>query len=244
MKTNNIRLGINIDHAATLRNARAENDPVLSEVAIEAQYGGADLITMHLREDRRHIVDSDLLEIKKAIKIPINLEMALTDEMITIALDFSPKSICVVPEKREEITTEGGFDIEKHFEKLERTVPLFEEKGIDVFLFVEASEQAIELSSKLHVTGVEVHTGTYAHSFFNTKQKQTELAKILKCAQLCEKYNIEFHAGHGLNYNNIFDLLPISNLTEVNIGHSILARSVITGMHSAVSNMKSILETR
>ena len=239
-----IRLGINIDHAATLRNARSENDPVLTEVAIEAQYGGADLITMHLREDRRHIVDDDLIEIKKNIKIPINLEMALTDEMIDIALNFSPNSVCLVPEKREEITTEGGLDLDKHFKKLESTVPLFKEKGIEFFLFVEPSEQAIEVANTLKVTGVEVHTGTYARSFFNTHSKEIELQKIKQCANLCKKHGLEFHAGHGLNYNNIFNLLDIPNITEVNIGHSILARSVITGIRSAVSDMKKILEIK
>ena len=236
-----IRLGINIDHIATLRNTRGENDPSLLEILFEVQEGRADLITMHLREDRRHILDQDLVEIQKHRRLPLNLEMALTQEMIQIACEYSPSSVCIVPEKREELTTEGGLNVEKISGLLEKSMEIFQKKNIDVFLFIEPQEKDILLAKKIGVRGVEVHTGTYARNFFNYTLFEKELSRIKKAARLCIEQDIKFHAGHGLNYHNIHPLLEIPNLLEVNIGHAIIAYALKTGIRNAVSRMKEIV---
>ena len=240
-KTKEIKLGVNIDHVATLRNARGEQDPSLLEIALEAQEGGAASFTMHLREDRRHIVDNDLFEIKKHAKIPINMEMALTDEMTEIALKLKPKSVCIVPENREELTTEGGLNTKDLFDRLSNGLSVFKEADIEVFLFTEPSEEAVEHAAKLGVTGIEVHTGNFARSFFHREALESELKKINYAGKLCREKHLEFHAGHGLNYHNIYSLLGIENLSEVNIGHAIISRALKTGMRQAVLEMKDNL---
>lgn len=237
-----IHLGINIDHIATLRNARGENDPSLTEMVCEAIEGGADSLTMHLREDRRHIVDADIFEIQKHSKVPLNLEMALTEEMLEIAVKLKPASVCLVPEKREEVTTEGGIDLRHHYERLKTVLPFLQSNEIEVYFFIEPQEQAIALSSELKANGVEIHTGSFARSFLNRYRRQNEWQKIVTSAQLCRQYNLAFHAGHGLNYQNIFDFLMLENLSEVNIGHAVIARALKTGLKTAVAEMKFLLE--
>ena len=236
-----IRLGVNIDHIATLRNTRGENDPSLVEILFEVQEGGADLITMHLREDRRHVLDHDLVEVQKHSKLPLNLEMALTKEMVEIACERCPSSICIVPEKREELTTEGGLNVEKISGLLEKSMDTFRKKNIEVFLFIEPKKKDILLAREIGVTGVEIHTGTYARSFFHHTLFKKEINRIKKAARQCLEQGVEFHAGHGLNYYNIPPLLKIENLLEVNIGHAIIAHALKTGIRKAVSKMKNIL---
>ncbi|MCS6985193.1 MAG: pyridoxine 5'-phosphate synthase [Leptospiraceae bacterium] len=236
-----IRLGLNMDHVATLRNARGENDPSLLELVFEAQDGGADLITMHLREDRRHIQDEDLFEVRKHAKLPINLEMAMTDEMLAIALDLKPHSVCLVPERRQELTTEKGLNIGEHFSRLQQFTEKLQGAGIAVFPFVEANTADLKLASIAHCQGVEIHTGHYARIWKNPYLRKQELAKIQRCAQECAELGLELHLGHGLNYFNIYDLLSLPGLEEVNIGHAIIARALKTGLQNAVSEMKAIL---
>lgn len=237
-----IFLGVNIDHIATLRNARGENDPALLEMVHEVIEGGADSLTMHLREDRRHIQDADIFEIKKHSKIPINFEMAITNEMVNIALELKPTSVCLVPEKREEQTTEGGLDISSHFERLQTIIPTLQKEEIEVYLFVEPTKADIEQSTKLNVKGVELHTGKYARSFVNRYQRQEQIQLLGQAAQTCKEFSLECHAGHGLNYHNITDILFLENLTEVNIGHAIIARSLKAGLRAAVEEMKFLLQ--
>ncbi|MDH5719474.1 MAG: pyridoxine 5'-phosphate synthase [Spirochaetia bacterium] len=239
---NNIRLGVNIDHVATLRNARGENDPSLLELAFCAQDGGADSITMHLREDRRHIRDNDIFLINEHLKIPINFEMALTDEMVNIALKLKPKSVCIVPEKREELTTEGGLNLKSSYNNLAQFAPTLLQNDIEVFLFIDTDNESLKKAKELNVTGVEVHTGEFARFVKHARRKDAELTKIKKAADFCLKNNLRFHAGHGLNYYNIADILSIANLAEVNIGHAIIARALKIGLKQAVKEMKEIIE--
>ena len=236
-----IRLGVNIDHVATLRNARGEGDPSLIELAIEAQDGGADGLTVHLREDRRHIVDEDLPELKKHLKLPINLEIAVIDEMFNIAKSLNPKSVCLVPEKRKEVTTEGGLDLKRVESELTSKVKELKNADIEVFAFVEPEADIVELGAKLNLTGVELHTGAYSRTVKNTARSREEMLRIKKASALCSDLALELHAGHGLNYQNITPFIEIQNLTEVNIGHAIISRALKVGMASAVSSMRALL---
>ncbi|MDH4199278.1 MAG: pyridoxine 5'-phosphate synthase [Spirochaetia bacterium] len=236
-----INLGINIDHAATLRNMRGENDPSILEVAFEVQRGGADSITMHLREDRRHIRDEDIFIVKNHVKIPINFEMAATREMLEIALELNPTSVCIVPEKRQEITTEGGFDIKNKYHDVQAIVDVLTKKNIAVFIFVEPDVSDIEQCMRIGAAGVEIHTGAYARSFFKHTVREDQLQRIRQCAKYCKENKFIFHAGHGLNYHNIYDLLEIENLAEVNIGHAVLSQALISGIGASVRAMKNIL---
>jgi len=232
-----IKLGVNIDHIATLRNARGENDPSLLEILFAVQDTNVDSITMHLREDRRHIQDNDIFEVKRHSKLPINLEMAVNEEILKIALKLKPKYVCLVPEKREEVTTEGGLDLTKNKESLVNTINTLREKNIEVFLFVEPDIKTIKIASEINATGVEIHTGSYARKYFNQNDFNIEFNKIKKTAKLCTKLNLEFHAGHGLNYFNVEKILSIKTLTEVNIGHSIIARALKVGIKKAIEEM-------
>lgn len=236
-----IKLGINIDHAATLRNARGENDPSILEFALEVQKHGADSITMHLREDRRHIRDNDVFLVRDQLKIPLNFEMAANREMLEIALELNPKSVCLVPEKREEITTEGGLDIKNNKNSIQSITSSLIASQIEVFFFIEPEQEVIQLARDCGATGVEVHTGKYARSFLNQKEKELQRERIFKAADFCQKINMEFHAGHGLNYHNIPELATIKNLVEVNIGHAIISRALFTGIGKAVLDMKKLL---
>ena len=236
-----ISLGINIDHVATLRNARGENDPSLLEMMFEVIEGGAQSITIHLREDRRHIRDSDLKDILLHSKVPVNLEMAFTDEMIDIAIQHRPHSICIVPEKREEITTEGGLNIFSLKKEFPEKIKILKEQDIRVFLFVEPDLKVVETSANLNIDGLEIHTGAFAKAFHHGDESSMQFSRIEQSARLCQSLNLEFHAGHGLNRYNIMKFTSIENLTEVNIGHSIIARALKCGLKNAVLEIKEIL---
>lgn len=232
-----INLGINIDHVATLRNARGENDPSLIELAIIAQNAGADLITVHLREDRRHIRDADVFELKRNLKIPLNFEMALADEILGIALELKPATACIVPERREEITTEGGLDVARAEKRVGDFVEKLQAHGIDVYLFVEPDEAAVKLAAKSGARGIEIHTGAYARAFTHMRHRADELKRIAHAARLAHEMRLEVHAGHGLNYHNVGPVCAIDHLTEFNIGHAIIARSLATGLSDAIQDM-------
>lgn len=236
-----INLGLNVDHIATLRNARGEGDPSLLEIVFEGIEGGLDSITMHLREDRRHIVDADLSEIQKHVKLPLNMEMALTPEMVEIAFQLRPRSVCIVPEKREELTTEGGLDVQRIYSSLKDHMQGFHERDIEVFLFIEPELSALKLSYDLGAKGVELHTGTYARAFFHAQEKERELHRLKEAANFASDVGLELHAGHGLNYHNVSEMKDLPELTEVNIGHAIISRSLKTGMKQAVREMKELL---
>lgn len=232
-----INLGVNIDHVATLRNARGENDPSLVEMALVAQNAGADLITIHLREDRRHIRDADVFELKKNLKIPINFEMALSEEILKIALEAKPATACIVPERREEITTEGGLDVAHK----RREIAAFTEKlhaaGTEVYLFIEPDTAMVKLAAEVKARGIEFHTGAYARSFTNLIERRAQLARVETAATLAASLGLEVHAGHGLNYFNTTAICAIDHITELNIGHAIIARSLSTGLAAAIRDM-------
>ena len=234
-----IKLGVNIDHVATLRQARRGSVPKPVRAALEAQKGGADGITIHLREDRRHIQDSDLIEIKKAIRVPLNLEMALVPEMVKIALKRRPEKICLVPEKRQELTTEGGLDALSKEYMLRRVLPQMRKKGIEVSLFIDPDPKQIQTAARVGSYAIEIHTGTYANAK-GTKQKR-ELRRIKKAAQLASQLGLKVHAGHGLDYQNTKAVARIPEIIELNIGHSIVAHAVFVGIRKAVQQMKQLM---
>jgi pyridoxine 5-phosphate synthase len=233
---NKIRLGVNIDHVATIRNARGGIHPDPVDAAILAQKSGADGITIHLREDRRHIRDEDLSRLKKEIKLPINLEMAATKEMLTIALKTKPNAVCIVPEKRREVTTEGGLDVIKHEKLLHEMIKKIRSKKIKVSLFVDANEKQIAAAKKVGADIVELHTGEFCHKK-NAAQK-AEFLKIKKCAELTEKLGLECHAGHGLNYETAKIISKIPQIIELNIGHFIIGEAIFDGLSKVIEKMK------
>ncbi len=234
-----IRLGVNIDHVATLRQARRGAMPSPALAAAEAARGGADGLTAHLREDRRHIQDSDLAAIRKACKLPFNLEMALNPQIIAIALRFRPEHICLVPEKRQELTTEGGLDIIREQKRLAEIIPLFKRKKIRVSLFLDPMPDHIRLAGALGADAVEIHTGSYAGA--EGAAQKRELARIQEAARLIALRGMEAHAGHGLDYENTAAVARIPEIVELNIGHSIISRAIFDGMRSAVREMKSVM---
>ncbi|MDX1916776.1 MAG: pyridoxine 5'-phosphate synthase [Rickettsiaceae bacterium] len=237
--TNKRRLGVNIDHVATLRNARNGQEPNVAHAAKIAQDSGADLITIHLREDRRHIKDHDLQDIRNSISIPINLEIALTEEMLNIALDFKPDFVCFVPENRKEITTEHGLDLKQNFDKLNHFIPLLNANNIKTSLFVDPSPQQILLAAELNAFAVEIHTGEYAEAFYSQTKKQN-LSKIQEAATLAANLKLSTHAGHGLNLNNVVEILQIPHISELNIGHSIIANALFLGLPNAIQQFKKL----
>ena len=239
-----IRLGVNIDHVATLRNARGETYPNPVQAALLAEMGGADNITCHLREDRRHIKDKDLFLLKDTINIPLNFEMAATDEMVDIALKLKPHAVTLVPEKREELTTEGGLDMEAHKADLKAKVDKLSDTGSMVSMFIEANKIDIELSKEVGAKAVEFHTGHYCQSMLNAKttKEQWDLIKPFHdAANLAHELGLQVHFGHGLNYNNAFWMQTIPYIEEANIGHSIISKALYVGLEPAVREMKELL---
>ena len=231
-----LRLGVNIDHVATIRNARGGDfpDPVrAAEVAAEA---GADGITAHLREDRRHITDQDIDRLIAEIGLPLNLEMAATEEMLAIALAHRPHAACIVPEKREERTTEGGLDAAQQIEALRPYVEALGEAGIRVSLFIEPSERQVQAALRLGAPVVEFHTGRYAHD-----GGPAELRRIADAAALAAKNGIEPHAGHGLTFANVAPIASIPQLAELNIGHFLVGEAIFTGLADAVRQMRALM---
>lgn len=230
-----IRLGVNIDHVATIRNARGGSHPDPVDAAILAQKSGADGITIHLREDRRHIRDEDLIRLKKEIKLPINLEMAATKEMLAIALKTRPNAVCIVPEKRQEVTTEGGLDVVKNEKILCEMIAKISAKKIRVSLFVDPSESQIRAAKKIGADIIELHTGKFCH-----KPSKTEFQKIKNCAELAQELGLECHAGHGLNYETAKIISKIPQIVELNIGHFLIGEAVFDGLEKVIKKMKKV----
>jgi pyridoxine 5-phosphate synthase len=238
-KNHKIRLGVNIDHVATIRNARggAHPDPVAA--AILAQKSGAQGITVHLREDRRHIRDEDLQRLKKAIKLPINLEMAATKEMLKIALKTIPHAVCIVPEKRQEVTTEGGLDVVKNEKVLRDMIKKIRAKKIKVSLFVDANEKQIRMAKSVGADIIEIHTGEFCYKA--DKAQIAEFNKIKKCAELAEELDLECHAGHGLNFETAKKIAKISQIKELNIGHFLIGEAIFFGLSAVIKKMKKVI---
>lgn len=234
------KLGVNIDHVATIRNARGGRTPRPVDAALAAQIAGADGITIHLREDRRHIKDSDLPEIQKACRIPVNLEMALNPAIVKIALKYQPEKVCIVPERRQEVTTEGGLDLFSNEKKLKRWIPQLQKKKIEVSLFIDADPAQIRLAAKLKADAIEIHTGSYAEA--QGKAQKKELKRIQNAAKLAAGLGLKVNAGHGLDYENVKPVVKIKELEELNIGFSIVSKAVFTGLPAAVRMMKGLLK--
>jgi pyridoxine 5-phosphate synthase len=235
------KLGINIDHIATLRQARLGEEPSVLEAALEAEQGGADSITVHLREDRRHIQDADVFELMEKIYVPLNLEMSVSAEILKIALKVRPEKVCLVPEKRKELTTEGGLDLFSKRNPLIRTIDALSAKKVEVSLFIDPVEAQVREAARLGAYAIEIHTGSYANAA--GKKKERELFRVREAARLGYELGLRVHAGHGLNYENIFPLLAVPEIIEFNIGHSIVSRAVFVGLAKAVQEMKKIIQT-
>lgn len=239
-----ILLGVNIDHIATLRNARGTQYPDPVHAAEIAERAGADGITIHLREDRRHIKDRDVRILRETIQTRMNLEMAVTDEMVDIALKTRPEYVCLVPEKREELTTEGGLDVKGQLEKIKNATQKLSEAGIKVSLFIDADREQIDAAKACEAPFIELHTGHYADA--ETEQdQQDELKKIAAAASYASDLGITVNAGHGLTYHNVAPIAALPELYELNIGHSIIGRAVFDGLEKAVVDMKrAMIEAR
>jgi pyridoxine 5-phosphate synthase len=235
-----LRLGVNIDHVATIRNARGGDhpDPVRAAEIVAAV--GGDGITAHLREDRRHIRDDDLARIQAATDLPLNLEMAATDEMLAIALRHAPHAACIVPEKREERTTEGGLDAAGQHNHLAPIVSRLNDAGIRVSLFIEPDPRQIEAAMRLRAPVVEFHTGRYAH--VEGEERAKELRRLADAAALAWKNGIEPHAGHGLTYDNVVPVAAIPQLAELNIGHFLIGEAIFTGLDASVRRMRELMD--
>lgn len=235
-----LRLGVNIDHVATIRNARGGDHPDPVRAAEIVASVGGDGITAHLREDRRHIRDEDLARIQAATNLPLNLEMAATDEMLEIALRHKPHAACIVPERREERTTEGGLDAAGQHNRLAPIVARLSDAGIRVSLFIAPEARQIEAAMKLGAPVVELHTGEYAHA--EGEQRAVELKRIADMAALAARNGIEPHAGHGLTYENVQPIAAIPQLAELNIGHYLIGEAIFVGLDSAVRRMRDLMD--
>jgi pyridoxine 5-phosphate synthase len=238
--TPRLRLGVNIDHVATIRNARGGDHPDPVRAAEIVAACGGDGITVHLREDRRHIRDEDLARIQAATGLPLNLEMAATDEMLEIALRHLPHAACIVPERREERTTEGGLDAAGQHNRLVPIITRLREAGIRVSLFIGPDERQIEAAIRLGAPVVELHTGDYAHA--EGEARAAELQKLAEIAALAAKNGIEPHAGHGLTYDNVQPVAAIPQLAELNIGHYLIGEAIFCGLESAVLRMRDLMD--
>ena len=237
------KLSINVDHVATLRQARkaAEPDPVAA--AIAAEMAGADGITIHLRGDRRHIQDRDLKILREMVKTALNLEMAATEEMIAKAFEIKPDMVTLVPEKEGEITTEGGLDVQANFDHLKVVIPKLQLEGILISLFINPDEESIKTSAKLKSDYVEINTDSYACAK-NISEQSTQLERFEKMVNLAHRLNVGVNAGHGLNYKNISNLVVIEHIHEFSIGHAIVARAVLVGFEKAVKEMLDLVKRR
>ena len=233
-------LGVNIDHVATLRQARGTPYPDVIEAAQCVKVAGADSITVHLREDRRHIQDRDVSELRESVDLPLNLEMAITDEMLDIAARIKPDYCCFVPEKREELTTEGGLDVIAELDRVSDACKHMDALGIRTSLFIDADENQIRAASKSGARVIEIHTGHYADKD-GKQEQQAELARIIDSISFAESLGLQVNAGHGLNYENVSNVASIKEIHELNIGHAIVAQSVFVGLETAVREMKRLM---
>lgn len=234
-------LGVNIDHVATLRNARGGFEPDPIQAAEICQAAGATSITTHLREDRRHIKDNDVITLKKILKVNLNLEMAATEEMQKIALEIKPHSVCLVPEKRQEITTEGGLDVAGQLNKIANFVSPLRDAGIVVSLFIDPTERQVRAAAKTGAQFIELHTGQYSLAY-GTPDEVQEFEKVREASRLAHALGLKVNAGHGLNYQNVHRMRQIEDLYELNIGHSIISKAVFVGLDKAVKDMLDLVK--
>jgi pyridoxine 5-phosphate synthase len=237
-----VKLGVNIDHIATLRQQRKIGYPSVIEAAKIVERCGADQITVHLREDRRHIQDEDVIQLKKILKIPLNLEMSLNKDIVNFALKVKPDEVCIVPERRQELTTEGGLDVEKNYKKLKETILKLKQRGIIVSLFIEPDIKAIKLAKELQADAVELHTGKYSLCKVGTKSFYKELERIKKATEYVLQEGLILNAGHGLDYSNVKPIAEINGMNTLNIGFSIVARAVFVGLENAVKEMLKLIK--
>lgn len=236
-----LRLGINIDHVATVRNARGGDMPDPVRAAIQAEAAGADGITAHLREDRRHIRDEDMFALKAQLGIPLNFEMAATEEMLGIALQVRPHAVCLVPEKREELTTEGGLDVAGHLVTLTPYIAKLSAAGIRVSLFIDADIAQLDAAKAAGAPVVELHTGRYC-DMPNAVERKAELQRITAAATHAAAIGLECHAGHGLNFDNVGDIAAIAQIVELNIGHFLIGEAIFVGLDTAMGKMRQIMD--
>jgi len=241
-ETSRIKLGVNIDHAATIRQARFTPYPDLSEIVRQVEAAGADGITMHLREDRRHIQDDDVFTLRQLIQSKMNLEMAATPEMVEIACKAGPDDCCLVPEKREELTTEGGLDVLANRQRLRSICATLADNAIQVSIFIEPDPDQISAAADIGAPVIELHTGAYANA--DAEARQRELDRLAAAAEHAHSLGLTVNAGHGLDYGNLAPILQLPSLNELNIGHSIIARALFVGIGQAVREMKEALNTR
>ncbi|MCH6258876.1 pyridoxine 5'-phosphate synthase [Puniceicoccaceae bacterium K14] len=250
MSNARILLGVNIDHIATLRQARyremadncgkmIEPDPVF--LSLLAEKAGADGITVHPREDQRHVQRGDVVRLRSCIQTRLNMEMAATDDMLNFALEVKPDSICIVPENREEVSTEGGLEVAGNYARIERITKEAQAVGIEVSLFIDPVVEQIEASSRIGAEFVELHTGAYANAYYEASERKVEFHRLIEGAKLAHDNGLVVNAGHGINYVNIHEVKHIPHLNELNIGHSIISRSVVYGIDEAVREMVSLM---
>lgn len=236
-----IKLGVNIDHVATIRQARGTKYPSVVQAALRAEQSGADSVTLHLREDRRHMQDADIFALRPLLQTKMNLELAVTDEMIAIACQVKPQDVCLVPERREERTTEGGLDVVTHFDKVKAACEKLASHGIRVSLFIGPDIKQIDAAKKAGAPVVEIHTGAFADAE-DDEAKAAELARIKKAVAHANKLGLVVNAGHGLHYHNVHEIAVIAGLEELNIGHAIVAHALFVGWDNAVAEMKSLIK--
>ena len=241
-KINPILLGVNIDHVATLRQSRGTIYPEPVQAALVSEQAGADAITLHLREDRRHIQERDVEIFKEILNTRMNLEMAVTDEMLSYAEKIKPEDCCLVPEKREELTTEGGLDISGQMLRMKEACSRLADREIRVSLFIDADKQQIEASAECGAPVIEIHTGHFADAK-TIHEKEKEYQRIIEAVEFADSLGLHVNAGHGLHYHNVKDIAVIPLIQELNIGHAIIARSIFTGLDMAVREMKSLMES-
>jgi pyridoxine 5-phosphate synthase len=235
-----IKLGVNIDHVATLRQARGTRYPDPVQAAMEAEQAGADAITLHLREDRRHIQDQDVEVLRRLVQTRMNLEMAVADDIVAFACRLRPQECCLVPERRQELTTEGGLDVVGGFEKIRAACARLADAGVRVSLFVDAEPEQIEAAARTGAPVIEIHTGRYAEAESGATGRQ-ELVRIEQAVQQGLGLKLQVNAGHGLNYHNVQAIAAIPGISELNIGHAIIARALFTGLPEAVREMKRLM---
>jgi len=240
MRSGKLLLGVNIDHVATIRQARGASYPSVLEAARVAEDAGADAITVHLREDRRHIQDDEVVALCKQVRTRVNLEMAVTDEMLAIAELNRPADVCLVPEKREELTTEGGLDVLSHFDAVKNACRRLGEAGIRVSLFIDPDIEQLDAARACGAPVVELHTGSYAEA--SSEEVDVEYRRLVSAAEYGDSIGLQINAGHGLHYQNVQPVVRIPQLVELNIGHSIVARALFVGLHRAVADMLGMMK--
>ena len=235
-------LGVNIDHVATVRQARRTYEPDPVWAAVEAELGGADCITLHVREDRRHVQDRDFRVLRETVHCKLNLELACAEDVLRLACEVRPHQATLVPEKREEVTTEGGLDVVAGKSRVKEAIARLKEAGMEVSLFLDPSLEQIELAKQLGADAVELHTGAYAEAGLDTNRAKEELSKLQVAGRRIVELGLTLHAGHGLNYQNVRPVAQIPEMCELNIGHSIVARAILIGMRAATAEMKRLIQ--